>query len=229
MAVPIQALLFDLDGTLIDSMPLHHEAWRAWHARHGLPFDDAGFFGATAGRTNAEILRELLPASSAAERETLAEEKEDLYRASAATSLRMIAGFEPLRAEARALGLKLAICTAAPLANIAVAVRRFGLDSQVDAITSPADGLRGKPHPDIFEEAARRLRVPPAACLVFEDAPLGIEAARRAGMPAVALTTSLPASAFTGFDNLRLAIADFQGLDLAALLTARTTRETHHA
>ncbi len=229
MAVPIQALLFDLDGTLIDSMPLHHEAWRAWHARHGLPFDDAGFFGATAGRTNAEILRDLLPASSDAERETLAEEKEALYRASAATSLRMIAGFEPLRAEARALGLKLAICTAAPLANIAVAVRRFGLDSQVDAITSPADGLRGKPHPDIFEEAARRLRVPPAACLVFEDAPLGIEAARRAGMPAVALTTSLSTSAFAGYDNLRLAIADFQGLDITALLTVKTTRDTQNA
>jgi beta-phosphoglucomutase len=229
MAVPIEALLFDLDGTLIDSMPLHHAAWRAWHARHGLPFDDAGFFGATAGRTNAEILLELLPALTDAERDTLAEEKEALYRTAAATSLRLIAGFDALRAEARALGLKLAICTAAPPANIAVAVRRFGLDEQVDTITSPADGLRGKPHPDIFEEAARRLGVPPASCLVFEDAPLGVEAARRAGMPAVALTTSLPASAFAHFGNLRLAAADFQGLDLAALLIPRTTKETHHA
>ena len=229
MTQAVRALLFDLDGTLIDSMPLHHEAWRAWHARHGLPFDDAGFFGATAGRTNAEILRELLPTLTPAEREALAEEKEALYRAAAETSLQMIAGFEPIRAAARALGLKLAICTAAPPDNIAVALRRFGLDALFDAVTSPADGLRGKPHPDIFEEAARRLGVPAASCLVFEDAPLGVEAARRAGMPAVALTTSLPASAFADFDNLMLSIADFHGLDLESLLTPRTKKETHHA
>jgi beta-phosphoglucomutase-like phosphatase (HAD superfamily) len=231
-------LLFDLDGTLIDSMPLHQEAWRQWHARHGLPFDDAGFFAATAGRTNAEILRELLPALGDGDIAALADEKEALYRSGAASSLQMIAGFDRVHAEARALGLKLAICTAAPLENIAVALQRFGLDRRVDTITSPADratgssagdALRGKPHPDIFEEAARRLGVAAEDCLVFEDAPLGVEAARRAGMPAVALTTSLPASAFAAYDNLRGAIPDFQGLQLAALISPRTPKETPHA
>jgi HAD superfamily hydrolase (TIGR01509 family) len=217
MAVALQALLFDLDGTLIDSMPLHHAAWAAWHARHGVPFDDAGFFAATAGRTNDEILRELLPHLSEAELEVLAEEKELLYRAAAANSLQMIEGFEPLRAQARALGLKLAICTASPLGNMAVAFERFGLDRLVDTVVSPADGVRGKPHPDIFELAAKRLGVPAAACLVFEDAPLGIEAARRAGMRAVALTTSLPAAAFAGYDNRIRTLPDLRGLDLRDL------------
>jgi len=217
MSVPVLALLFDLDGTLIDSMPLHHAAWAAWHARHGLPFDDAGFFAATAGRTNAEILRELLPQLSEAEREVLAEEKEALYRAAAAESLPMIEGFEPLRAQARSLGLKLAICTASPPGNLAVAFERFGLDRQVDTVVSPADGVRGKPHPDIFELAAKRLGVPAAACLVFEDAPLGLEAARRAGMRAVALTTSLPGAAFSGFDNCIHTLPDLRGLDLRDL------------
>ena len=217
MAQALQALLFDLDGTLIDSMPLHHAAWAAWHARHGLPFDDEGFFSATAGRANAEILRELLPHLGAAGIDALADEKEALYRAAAAESLQMIEGFDSLRAQARGLGFKLAICTASTPANMALAFARFGLDRLVDTVVSPADGVRGKPHPDIFELAAERLGLPPAACLVFEDAPLGIEAARRAGMRAVALSTSLPAGAFAGFENLIRTLPDLRGLDLRDL------------
>ena len=211
------ALLLDLDGTLIDSMPLHHAAWAAWHRPRGLPFDEDGFFAATAGRTNAEILADLFPQTSEDERWALAETKELLYRDAAARSLQLIPGFEPLRAAARAAGWRLAICTASPLANIEVAVQRFGLDALFDTIVSPADGLRGKPHPDIFLEAARRLDIPPAQCIVFEDAPLGVEAARRAGMRAVALTTTLPAAAFAAFDNLLFCAPDFTGLSLQSL------------
>lgn len=87
-----QALLFDLDGTLIHSMPLHHEAWRQWHAGLGLPFDDDSFFEATAGRTNAEILRDLFPSHTEAEREGMAEAKEAIYRAIAAQRLQMVDG-----------------------------------------------------------------------------------------------------------------------------------------
>jgi len=219
------ALLFDLDGTLIDSMPLHHAAWRQWFVLQRLPFDEAGFFEATAGRSNDEILRDLFPALDAGTRAQLADKKEALYRDEASRSLQLIAGAAAFIEAARAAGLRLAICTAAPPENMQHAFVRFGLDRQVETVTSPADGLRGKPHPDIFEEAARRLGVPASACLVFEDAPLGVEAARRAGMHAVALTTSMPASAFSAFTNLRHTMADFVGFDLAHL----TPREQHHA
>lgn len=208
------ALLFDMDGTLIDSMPLHDRSWAVWHAELGLPFDDAGFFAATAGRTNLEILRDLFPTRETEELERLAERKEAIYREIAVRELELIAGTRAVLAQARERGLKLAICTAAPPANIALACERFGLGEQVDTITSPADGLRGKPHPDIFLEAARRLGVEPARCLVFEDAPLGIEAARRGGMAAVALTTTLPADAFAGFPNVVATIADFSDYSL---------------
>lgn len=220
----IRALLFDLDGTLIDSMPLHHEAWRAWHAHQGLPFDEDGFFAATAGRTNAEILAELYPRHDEAARDAMAEDKERLYRGLAAERLSLIEGAHRLLAAAAARGLKQAICTAAPPGNIRVAFERFGLGDRVQAVTSPADGLRGKPHPDIFLEAARRLDVDPAHCLVFEDAPLGVEAARRAGMRAFALTTTLPASAFAPFPNLIGVAGDLATFDLDPLL-----RDTHHA
>jgi len=219
-----RALLFDLDGTLIDSMPLHHVAWRIFFGRHALPFDEAGFFAATAGRTNDEILRDHFPAAGDAQRAALAEEKEAIYRDEAARALRLIPGALEVLHAARAAGLRLAICTAAPPGNIRVAAERFGLEALVETVASPADGLRGKPHPDIFVEAARRLGVPAADCLVFEDAPLGIEAARRAGMDAVALTTTLPAAAFEGFANLRHTMADFVGFRPDTV-----TREKTHA
>ena len=217
---PIQALLFDLDGTLIDSMPHHHEAWVAWHARHGLTLDVEGFFTATAGRSNAEILADMLPAASPAEIEAKADEKEALYREIAAKSLTLIAGAQAYVEQARAAGLQLAVCTASTPLNMKLAFERFGIDGWVDTVTSPADGLRGKPHPDIFLEAAKRLGIAPEACLVFEDAPLGIEAARRAGMRAFALTTTLPAEAFTAYDNLIGIAADFTGLSPTALRSA---------
>jgi beta-phosphoglucomutase-like phosphatase (HAD superfamily) len=135
-----------------------------------------------------------------------------------------------LRAAARERGMKLAICTASTPENMALAFERFGLDAHVDTVVSPADGLRGKPHPDIFLEAARRLGVPAADCIVFEDAPLGIEAARRAGMPAVALTTSLPAQDFESFGNVLAIVPDLTTIDLAALEQgAADKKETFHA
>jgi beta-phosphoglucomutase len=205
----LAALLFDMDGTLIDSMPLHERSWALWHAEMGLPYDESGFFAATAGRTNLEILLDLFPDRTEAERHGMAARKEALYRAIAERELTLIAGAREVIAQGRDRGLKIAICTAAPPENIAIAFARFGLGALVDTVTSPADGLRGKPHPDIFLEAARRMGVDPGQCLVFEDAPLGIEAARNGGMAAVVLTTTLPAQAFAGYDNVLQSIADF--------------------
>ena len=223
-----QALLFDLDGTLIDSMPAHQLAWVEWHRRHGLTMDEPAFFSATAGRSNHEILRDMLPTRAEAELDRLVDEKEELYRAQARRKLELIAGAQAYLAAARDAGLRLAICTASTPANMKLAFDKFGLDDWVDTVTSPADGLRGKPHPDIFLEAARRLGVAPEHCIVFEDAPLGIEAARRAGMQAVALTTTLPAAAFAGYGNLTAIAPDFLALNIPGPRPA-LERDTPHA
>ena len=210
----VQALLFDLDGTLIDSMPHHHTAWVEWHARRGLKINADSFFVSTAGRSNDEIFADMLPGTSATEIAVLVDEKETLYREFAAPSLALIAGAENFVQQAKAAGLRLAVCTASTPQNMALAFQRFGIDAWVETVVSPADGLRGKPHPDIFLEAARRLGIAPEHCVVYEDAPLGVEGARRAGMTAVALTTTLPASAFAEFDNLLAIAADFTTLAL---------------
>jgi HAD superfamily hydrolase (TIGR01509 family) len=212
----VKALLFDLDGTLIDSMPHHHTAWVEWHARRGLKIDADSFFVSTAGRSNDEIFADMLPGTGAAAIAVLVDEKETLYREFAAPSLALIAGAQVFVQRAKAAGLRLAVCTASTPQNMALAFQRFGIDDWVETVVSPADGLRGKPHPDIFLEAARRLGIAPEHCVVYEDAPLGVEGARRAGMKAVALTTTLPASAFAEFDNLLDMAADFTTLALPA-------------
>ncbi len=214
----VQAFLFDLDGTLIDSMPHHHEAWRLWHAAHAMAFDEEGFFEITAGRTNQEILADMLPGRVQAEYESLAEEKERMYRAQAAGRLQEISGALAWVAAARERGIGVAICTAASPANIEVALDRFPELRQIEVVVYPALGFRGKPHPDIFLEAARQLGVAPAHCIVFEDAPLGLEAARRAGMRAVALTTTLPADQFADFPNLVTIHPDFAAMDIDKLV-----------
>ncbi len=219
-----RALLFDLDGTLIDSMPAHEQAWIIWHQRHGIAMDADSFFASTAGRTNDEILSDMLPGRTAAEYEAWVDEKESLYRELAAKSLALIAGAHDYLTAARAAGFSLAICTASTPKNMALAFSKFGLDAMVDTVTSPSDGLRSKPHPDIFLEAARRLKVSAEHCVVFEDAPLGVEAARRAGMPAVALTTTLPAAAFASFDNLLGIAAHFNDVSPPDILVSRNPR-----
>jgi beta-phosphoglucomutase len=214
----MKALLFDLDGTLIDSMPHHEAAWVAWYARRGVAMNVRNSFAATAGRSNAEILLDMFPHNTEPERISMANEKEMLYRSFAAPALELIAGAQAFVEQARAAGLVMAVCTASTLANMELAFERHAIDRWVDTVVSPADGVRGKPHPDIFLEAARRLGVAPEDCVVFEDAPLGVEGARRAGMKAVALTTTLAADDFKGFDNLIAVAADFNALNLSELI-----------
>jgi beta-phosphoglucomutase-like phosphatase (HAD superfamily) len=112
------------------------------------------------------------------------------------------------------------VATAAPNANITFTLDGLDLRKHFDAVVGAADVARGKPHPDVFLLAAERCGVLPEHCIVFEDAPLGVEAARRAGMKAVVLTTTLPAEAFAEFDNVIHIASDFSQLTMDELFPA---------
>lgn len=217
MSTAVRALIFDMDGTIVDNMRFHDDAWEIFHRRHGLAFDRERHFTATAGRTADEIFSGLFPGATADQRAAYASEKEELYRATYRPHARPLDGLLALLDTADRIGLPAAVATAAPPENIAVVLDTLDLRRRFKAVASPALGLRGKPHPDIFLKSAEMIGVAPETCLVFEDAPLGVEAARRAGMRAVAVTTMLAAEAFADFPNRIATIADFSGFDLAGL------------
>ncbi|MEO5699976.1 MAG: HAD family phosphatase [Casimicrobiaceae bacterium] len=211
------AFIFDIDGTIIDSMPSHAQSWKVFADRHGLDGVDDAFVRRTAGRTAVEVMRELFDPISDAEALALSHQKEQVYRDLFAAEFREVAGFAVFARAAKAHGVRLACATAGDADNIAFALEGLGMADFFDAAVGAGDVARGKPAPDLFLLAASRIGVAPESCLVFEDAPLGIEGARRAGMRAVGLTTTMPADALQGTHVLAHA-ADFSNLDVPALL-----------
>jgi beta-phosphoglucomutase-like phosphatase (HAD superfamily) len=194
----MRGLIFDMDGTMIDSMPYHARSWETFCRRHGLDMPLAEVLRLTTGRTGTEAVRVLLGEMDDARAETLVAQKEQDYRDLFSPVFREVAGFARFLDAALARGLSFGVGTAGDRHNVAFAMGHLNLATPPQVIVGGDEGLRGKPEPDIFLEAARRLGLPPEACVVFEDAPLGIEAARRAGMRAVAICTSHEAADLNG-------------------------------
>jgi beta-phosphoglucomutase family hydrolase len=221
MAQAERAFVFDMDGTIVDNMDFHTQSWVAFFRRHDLAIDPDEFFRTTAGRQGKEILRSFLGAGlSDDDVAAMNREKEQIYRDLYEPHRKAVEGFEAFIAQAKARGVALAVATSGPPANIAFVLDGLDLRRHFDAVVGAADVQRGKPHPDVFLKAAEQLGVAPAGCIVFEDAPLGVEAGRNAGMPAVVLSTTLGPAAFAEFDNVIKIAPDFTELSVDELLAA---------
>ena len=220
MAQPTRALVFDMDGTMIDSMPAHARSWEVFTRRHGIRMPVDEVLRKTTGRTGVECIRVLLGDDvDDATARNLIGEKEALYREFFGADFREVEGLRDFAQLARRRGLKLAVATAGDKDNIAFALERLKLADRPDAIVGGDEGIAGKPEPDLFVEAARRVQVPAAQCIVFEDAPFGIEAARRAGMRAVAICTTHGASELAG-SHVLTHVPDFRALIRSNFLEA---------
>ena len=211
------AFIFDIDGTIIDSMPFHERSWDVFLTRRGVPTVGEDFFRRTAGRTGVEVMRELFDSLSEADAHAFVREKEEIYRDLFRPEFREIGGFTAFAREARAAGVRLACATAGDPDNIAFALGGLAMADFFDAAVGAHDVARGKPAPDLFLLAAKRMGASPAECLVFEDAPLGIEAARRAGMRAVAIASTVPADELGAAPHVIARARDFTTLDARAL------------
>lgn len=195
VAAPVEALIFDMDGTMIDSMGYHAQSWMVFAQQHGLTIDLDDLMRRTTGRTGAECMRELFQRDIGNDEAwTLIAEKERLYRDMFGPVFAEVAGFKTFYAQALTRGLTLGVGTAGDRHNIAFAMGHLALPTHPKAIVGGDEGLPGKPEPAIFLEVASRMNTRASGCIVFEDAPFGIEAARRAGMQAVAIcSTHTPA------------------------------------
>ena len=208
----VEAFIFDMDGTMIDSMPWHARSWVEFVARHGLKLDVTDILARTTGRTGTECMRELFERElSDAECQALVHEKEEIYRAMFSDNFTEVAGFTAFAKAAVARGLKVAVGTAGDKHNIEFAMSRLKMDPLPLAIVGGDEGFAGKPTPEIFVEAARRIGVAPERCIVFEDAPFGIEAARRGGMRAVAVCSTHTAAELAG-PHVIAAVRDYDEL-----------------
>ena len=188
---PVRALIFDMDGTMVDSMPAHAKSWDLFRQRHHLSMSVEEILKRTTGRNGIECVRELLgPDIPDDEAKRLIDEKEADYRRIFAAGFREVAGFSAFARAAQDRGLKIAVATAGDKNNLAFVLQRVQLQRPPDAEVRGDQGLPGKPEPDIFLKAAKMVGADPAACIVFEDAPFGVEAARRAGMRAVAICST---------------------------------------
>lgn len=197
-----RAVIFDIDGTIVDNMHLHAEAFAVFAERHGLPPLTKDDRARLDGRRNSEIFPILFKRDVPRE-EWLAyeREKEGLYRELSKGRLLPMKGLHALIALLAHERIPIALATSAPELNVAHTLTELGLAGAFPIIVRGDEVARGKPAPDVFIEAARRLGIEPADCLVFEDAPMGIEAAHAAGMPVVALTTSFHAAHFAQLEQ----------------------------
>jgi beta-phosphoglucomutase family hydrolase len=191
-----RAVLWDLDGTLVDSEEFHWQSWRDTLAPEGLSITYDQFL-ASFGMKNDPIMRNWLAGGYSPERGVrLAEAKEaDYRRLVGAHGLSALPGAREWLTALHKAGWKQAIVTSAPAANADVMLRALGMTSLFDTIVTAEDVSAGKPDPEVFLTGAARLGVPPSRCIVVEDAVAGIEGARRAGMKSVGVSTRVPLAA----------------------------------
>jgi HAD superfamily hydrolase (TIGR01509 family) len=187
--------IFDHDGVLVDSLEFHTQAWFELGHRTGLNFTPE-FIHETFGWTNPSILRRLLgDAITDPEIKRYSDLKEVCYRDIARGKIELMDGVRAVLDALSARDIKLAIGSSGVLPNLELTVNECGLSGRFAAIASLEDITRGKPDPQVFLIAAAKAGVEPKRSVVFEDAPVGIQAAKAAGMYAVGVTTTHAATA----------------------------------
>jgi HAD superfamily hydrolase (TIGR01509 family) len=207
------AAVFDMDGVLIDSGAHHRHAWRMLLDEMGAEPADPEHWRLTIGRPSEEAIPLLLGRRvSDAEARRLARRKRDFYQARAQTGLDPVLGVREFLESLEELGVPCAVGTSASRWDAERLLDDLGLLRFFDAMVTADDVMLGKPDPEVWVQVARRLRVPVARCVVFEDAPVGIQAARAAGMRAIGVTTAHREDELIAA-GASLTIPDFRGLE----------------
>lgn len=211
----LKAIIFDMDGTLVDNIPYHKEAWFTMLGKHGISLNPEEFDAQNHGNIN-DMIRRFFGNGLADEQVVkLGQEKEQTYRDLYGRHLTEVEGLTSMLRALRQAGIKIGLATMGDTPNIDFVLDGLNIRQYFQAVTDGHEIEKGKPHPDIFNLSLQKLGMNANECLVVEDSMGGIEAARAAGIPVVGITTSHAASEFP--ENVCLATVS-NYLDLCRLL-----------
>lgn len=213
-AAPEVAFIFDLNGTMIDDIQYHAEAWYSIlndDLKAGLSWDEVKkeMYG-----KNDELLVRIFGKSHFTDEKMkeLSMEKERRYQRAYLPQLRLLKGLMPFLEKAQQMNIPMAIGSAAITFNIDFVLDNLNVRHFFQAIVSADDVTTSKPDPETFANCAKLLGIPPDRCIVFEDAPKGVEAAQNAGMKAVVLTTMHEKEEFRMYDNILAFVKDYEAI-----------------
>ena len=213
-------LLFDLDGTLVHTDPVHMKAFNQMLEPFGQHVDEAYYLANIMGRQNAAIMRDMFPDMPETEHRRLADAKEANFR-SLAAELQPLPGLLDLLAQASRQGVECCIVTNAPRANAVMMLGALGLQDRFDVVVIGDEMDQAKPHPLPYLTGLARLGGDPARSVAFEDSRSGVTAAAAAGLPVIGMTTSLqPADLIAA--GAVLTAPDYTDAGALALVAERT-------
>lgn len=209
-----RAFLFDLNGTMVDDMQYHIKAWHTILNELGANLSMRQMKQECYGK-NDELLERIFPGRfSEQEKKAMSLEKEKAYQKQYQPELALINGLGGFLSAANANGIQMAIGSAAILFNIDFVIDGLNIRTFFKSIVSAEDVSYSKPHPETYLKCSEELNLHPQKCIVFEDAPKGVEAAANAGMQAVVLTTMHTEEEFGQFSNILCFVKDYTDLQL---------------
>jgi beta-phosphoglucomutase len=213
-----KALLFDLNGTMINDMPYHVSAWHSIVNALGAKITLEKMKQECYGK-NHDVIERIFPGRFMHEEKTrMSFEKEKKYQKDFRPSLKLIAGLETFLAEAHQVGIKLGIGSAAIMFNIDFVLDGLHIRKYFDVIISADDVVNSKPDPETWLKCAEKLKLSPADCIVFEDSPKGAESALNADMKCIVITNTHEKSEFANYKNVIRFIGDYNSLNVQLAL-----------
>lgn len=188
----MKAIIFDMDGVIVDTNPHHRIAWREYYQRYGKTLSDADFVTYVSGKHNNDILSHLFAGKTltADESKQLAHEKEALFRELYSKDITPVVGLIPFLQSLKEANILTAVATSAPVENLDFVMDALGLRPYFDALLNESMVSHPKPDPEIYQKAMAMLGVDPSDCIIFEDSMTGIQAAKASGASVVGMATT---------------------------------------
>lgn len=208
----MKAFIFDMDGTMVDNMMVHHRAWQLKLSELGLDFTIEEVKEKCHGK-NEEIIERLFPQRfTLAERNRISSEKEVHYRTVFKDDLSLIDGLLDFLELSKQANIPMGIGTAAPLENVDFVLDNLNIRHFFKTVIHSGMVSKGKPDPEVFEKVAHNLQVPLNECIVFEDSPTGAKTSEIAGCKSIIITTTHAESEFQSYSNISKFLIDYQEL-----------------